>query len=540
MNDEPTTAPAAGGISRRQVIKSGAAGALALSGAGLAGRLAQAAGAATSGGKPAHGGTLTVGMITGGTAETMNPGISIAAADTVRCANLYDLLFYNAPDIKTLIPALALSAEHNGDASVWTFHLRDGVHWHDGKPFSADDVVWNFKTWGSTANFNHYLFASSVDFKRVRKRGRLVVEVPLIRPVAEFPSVFAFFAPFIIQNGATNASLRKHPIGTGPFMYQSFIPGTQSVMTRNPHYWANNGKPYVDKLVINSTFTDENSRLNALLGGQIQVSIGIPPTVAATQKHSTQLKILNSPSPDPECVLMRVDKGQFADVRVRQALKLIANREALAKQALDGYATPANDLIGVGCNHYLNLPAPKQDIEKAKSLLKAAGQSHLSFTLPTSAAFAGFVEGATIFAQQAAAAGVKVTVNQVPPSTYYTSAAGFLTRPICIDNGTTYTSLTTLYQTWYTKYAPFNETWWGHQKGGAAAENLINQAIAATNPSKAQNLWHEVQMQQYNQGGTLAFVNTNYLDATAPNIHGLVTTPVRNLNGYRLQDAWIA
>src|SRR5262249_6240434 len=114
MNDEPTTARVADGISRRQVIKSGAAGALALSGAGLAGRLAEAAGAATSGGKPVHGGTLTVGMITGGTAETLNPGIAIAAADGVRCAQLYDLLFYNAPDIKTLIPALALSAEHNG------------------------------------------------------------------------------------------------------------------------------------------------------------------------------------------------------------------------------------------------------------------------------------------------------------------------------------------------------------------------------------------------------------------------------------------
>jgi peptide/nickel transport system substrate-binding protein len=538
MEDEPIIPGGGNGISRRQVIKSGAAGALALSGAGWAGRLAASADAASS--KPVHGGTLTVGMITGGTAETMNPGIAIAAADTVRCAQLYDLLFYNAPDIKTLIPALAVAAEHNAKATVWTFHLRDGVHWHDGKPFGADDLVWNFKTWGSTANFNHYLFASSVDFKGVRKRGRLVVEVPLIRPVAEFPTVFPFFAPFIIQNGATNASLRKHPIGTGPFMYESFIPGTQSVMKRNPDYWANNGKPYVDKLVVNSTFTDENSRLNALLGGQIQVSIGIPPTVAATQKNSKQLKILRSASPDPECILMRVDKGQFADVRVRQALKLIANREALAKQALDGYAVPANDLIGVGCNYYLNLPVPKQDIEKAKSLLKAAGQQHLAFTLPTSAAFAGFVEGATIYAQEAAAAGVKVTVNQVPPSTYYTSAAGFLTRPICVDNATTNPSLTLLYQAWYTKYAPFNETWWGHQKGGAAAENLINQAIAATDRSKAESLWHEVQMQQFNQGGTMAFCNVDYLDATTSNIHGLVTTPVRNLNGYRLQDAWIA
>jgi peptide/nickel transport system substrate-binding protein len=537
MRDESTPSGGSAGVSRRHAIKSGVASALAVTGAGWAGGLAASADAAAAG-KPARGGTLTVGMITGGAAETVNPGIAIAAADTLRCAQLYDLLFYGAPDIKTLLPGLALSAEHNRNATKWTFHLRDGVHWHDGKPFGADDIVWNFTTWGSESNFNHALFANIVNFKGVRKVGRLTVEVPLLRPVAEFPSLFAFLGPFIIQNGATNAKLRAHPIGTGPFRYESFVPGTQSVFTRNPDYWEH-GRPFVDKLIVNSSFTDENARLNALLGGEIQVSVGIPATVAAAHRSSSQVKLLTSHSPDPECILMRVDKGPFADVRVRQALKLIADRKALCTTALDGYATPANDLIGVGCNYYLNLPTPQQDIEKAKSLLKAAGQEHLSFSLPTSNAFPGFVEAATIYAQQCAAAGVKVAVNQIPPATYYTSAAGFLTRPICIDNGTTYTSLTALYQTWYTAYAPYNETWWGHQKGGAAAEKLIDEAISATDPHKAAALWHEVQTQEYTQGGTLAFATTDYLDATTPNVHGLKTTPIRNLNGYRLLDGWI-
>jgi len=541
MSGEPThEGEAASGISRRQLIKRGVAGAFALSSAGWLNGLADSAHAAVEAATPTRGGTMTVGMITGGAAETLNPGLAISSVDTLRCHQLYDTLFQVAPDIKTLLPRLATSAEHNAKATLWTFHLRDGVLWHDGKPFTADDLVWNFKSWGSTNNYNHALFAGTVDFKGVRKRDRLTVEVPLLKPVAQFPTVFAFQEPFIIQNGATNATLRKHPVGTGPFMFETFVPGKQSVFKRNPHYWENNGKPYVDTVVINSSFSDENARLNALLGRQIDVSSWIPPAIAATQRSSNQLKLLTSHSSNPYCILMRVDKGAFADVRVRQALKLIADRSALVKQALAGFGVPANDLCGAGCAYYLDLPVPKQDIAKAKSLLKAAGQENLSFTLPTSNAVAGFVEGATVFAQQCAAAGVKVSVNQVPASTYYTSAGGFLTRPICMDNGTSNPSLTLLYQSWYTRDAPYNETWWGHQKGGAAVEKLIDEAIAATDPGKAADLWREVQLQQAHQGGTISYANADYIDACAPNVNGLKTTPVGNLNFGRLLDGWIA
>jgi peptide/nickel transport system substrate-binding protein len=538
MTAEPTRGETAARISRRELLGAGIAGALAVAGAGAAGSLERAEAAIDAGG-PVRGGTLSVGMITGGTAETLDPGVAIAAVDTLRCVQLYDTLFRIDPAIR-LRPGLAVAAEHDKKATSWTFRLRDGVRWHDGKPFTADDLVWNFRAWGSTANYNHALFAGAVDFKRVRKRGRLDVEVPLLRPLAEFPTVFAFLQPFIIQNGATEATLRQRPIGTGPFMFESFAAGKQSIFNRNPDYWEANAKPYVDTLVVNSTFTDENARLNALLGGQIDVSVGIPPTVARTHGSSNQLKLLRSHSPDPYCILMRVDKEPFADVRVRTALKHIADRPALVNQAFNGFGTVANDLIGVGCDYHLDLPPPKHDIEKAKALLKAAGQENLSFTLATSNAFAGFVEAATVFAQQAKQAGVQVTVNQIPAATYYTAAAGFLTRPISMDNGTTYPSLTTLYQTWYTRDAPYNETWWGHQPGGAVAEKRIDAAIAATDPKKAAALWHDVQLQQYEQGGTLAFGNIDYLDATSPKIHGLKTTPVRNLNGYRLLDAWIS
>jgi peptide/nickel transport system substrate-binding protein len=526
-------------ISRRQFVVGGAAGALALSGLACGSSDRPAASSAKKD-KPVRGGSFNVGMITAGAAETLNPGVAIALVDTLRCEQLYNLLFEPGPDIKSLVPRLATGAEPTKDATVWTFELRPEVEWHDGKPFGAEDVVYNFKLWGQSSNYNNALFAGTVDFKGVRKRGPLTVEVPLLKPVAQFPSILSFSEPFIVQAGATEASLRKNPIGTGPFKFESFEPGKQSVFVRNPNYWEGDGKPYVDTVVINSSFADETARLNALLGGQLNVVSWLPPTVASTHKSNKRLKLLTSHSPDPYVILMRVDKGPFADVRVRQALKLLADRPALVETALSGWGEPANDLIGVGCQYYLDLPAPEQDIEKAQSLLKAAGQADLEFTLPTSNAVPGFVEAATVYAQQCSKAGVKVNVQNVPPSTYYTPAAGFLTRPICMDNGTTYQSLTLLYQSWYAAGAPYNETWWGHQPGGEAAQKLISNAIGELDEAKAEDLWHEVQMQQYNEGGTLAYANVDCIDAVAPNVHGLTTTPARNLNNGRLLDGWIA
>lgn len=529
------------GITRRHLVGAGAAGALALSGIACGSSSSSSPSSSTTSapGKPVKGGTFTVGMITGGPSETLNPGLAIALVDTLRCHQLYDTLFNPGADIHTLVPRLAVSAEPNKDATVWTLHLRSGVQWHDGKPFGANDIVYNFKLWGESSNYNNALFAGTVDFKGVKSVGPLAVQVPLLTPVAQFPSILSFQEPFIVQDGATNASLRKHPIGTGPFMFQSFEPGKQSVFVRNPHYWEGGEKPYVDKVVIISSFSDESARLNALLSGQINVSSWVPPNVAAEQKSSSQIKLLQSHSPDPYVIFMRVDKGPFADVRVRQALKALADREALVKEALVGFGQPGNDLVGVGTQYYLDLPTPPPDVEKAKSLLKAAGQENLTFNLPTSDAVPGFVEAATVYAQQAAQAGVKVNVMNVPAATYYTSAAGFLTRPIAMDNGTTYQSLTLLFQTWYAKGAPYNETWWGHQAGGASAEKLIAEAIGALDQSKAQDLWHEAQTQQYSAGGTLVYATADYIDAVAPNIHGLTTTPAGNLNLGRLLDGWI-
>jgi peptide/nickel transport system substrate-binding protein len=525
---------AADRLTRRRFIVVGSQGAAALGGAGLlaaCGGAKQKAktGSGTSGtpatGKPVKGGTLTVGMVTAGVAETMNPAKSVNLSDLLRIAQLYDQLFTVGPDVKTLVPRLALSAEPNKDATVWTLHLRDGVKWHDGKPFGADDVIYTLNLWADPTSNAHGQVAGLVDFKNVRKRGPLVVEIPLVRPTGQFPSVLTFNQQVILQNGATNQQINSKPVGTGPFKFESFDPGQQSVFLANPDYWEP-GRPYVDKLVVNSSFSDEKSRQNALLSGAVDVSPFLPPLVAKQLASSQQATLLTSHSVVQYWFLMRVDQGPFADRRVRQAMKLIADRQAL---------------IGVGTQYYASdLPQREQDIEKAKSLLKSAGQENFSFVLPTADALPGFNPSATLFAQQAAKAGVNVKVQQVSPNTYYTPAGGFLKRPIGLDLGAPFQSLTEVYRTFFTSSAPFNETFWGKQDGGAAAAKLIDEAIAATDAKKAAELWGEVQRQQYDDGGVLGWANADDLVAVRPNVRGIKVAQEGYMNYFRLADSWIA
>src|SRR5579871_6998082 len=396
-------------LTRRSVMARGAQAALAFAGASLLGSEGVALAASST--KPVRGGTFTVGMLTAGPAETVNPAAAVNLSDLLRIGQLYDLLFTIAPDNKTLVPQLALSAEPNKNATVWTIQLRKGVRWHDGSPFSADDVIWTLKAWADPTSHANGAVLGLVDFNSIRKRGPLTVEVPLLRPTGQFPSTLTLNQQVMLKAGTTKAQLNTRPVGTGPFAFQSFTPGQQSVFVANRHYWQP-GLPYVDKLVVNSSFAAETARLDALLSGAINISPFLPPLVAKQIAASSGATLLRSPSTVQYWFLMRVDRGPFADVRVRQAMKLIADRPALVAGALAGYGTVANDLIGVDTQYYASdLPQRHQDIEQAKSLLKAAGKEGFAFTLPTCDALPGFNPSATLFAQQAAAAGVKVNVQ---------------------------------------------------------------------------------------------------------------------------------
>jgi peptide/nickel transport system substrate-binding protein len=236
---------------------------------------------------------------------------------------------------------------------------------------------------------------------------------------------------------------------------------------------------------------------------------------------------------------MRVDKGPFADNRVREAFKLLIDRKAMVSGALSGLGTVANDLVGPYCKYYAQDLTREQDVDKAKALFKAAGVSGQTFNWPTANVFPGMVESATILADQATAAGIKIAVQPGSPGTYFTSAAGAYTRFASQNVMQPSASLAANYRALLTGGAPYNDTQWGHQSpGGAQADALISRAIGAADPGVAHNLWRQVQQQQFDQGGYVVWGNLPYIDLAAKNVRGLKASGGLNFNLFRFCDGW--
>ena len=535
--------------SGRGAVMLGATGLLASCGGGTstgatsAGLLPVSAG----GGTPVKGGTFTVGVLGAGASEQLYPGSVGGPADYVRIQQLYDNLFNISSDSSLgILPALALSAEPNHDATVWTFKLRDGVHWHNGKSFTADDVVYTFTVaWQSPLSFASPALTPFVDFKQVRKVDQLTVEVPLLRPCAQFPTMFTFLsaATWIVPVGSTPAELARQPVGTGPFKYVSFTPGQQSIFEANREYWEE-GKPYVDRVVVNSSFSDDTALLNALLAGQINVLTPISYSQAKQYQHSSQITLLGSPGHTGNFAFMRVDAGPFADVRVRQAMKLLVDRELMVQNVLYGFGSVGTDRTPQATNslqYAPTLPPASYDPERAKSLIKAAGADGMTATFDTSAINGTFVPSATLIAQEAAKVGIRLNVNVIPTSTYYTPASGYAKRHLGQDVAGEVSSLTAAYiaATW--AGAPYGETYWGTQKpGGPPADKLMFDAVGAITPAHATALWKQVEDLQVREGGYINWGYGDVLDAVAPSVRGLRESPSWNLNNYRLLDGWLA
>ncbi len=265
-----------------------------------------------------------------------------------------------------------------------------------------------------------------------------------------------------------------------------------------------------------------------------------PFALAREQLKQGKLAVLGSPSLLTYPFVMRVDQGPFADVRVRRAMKLVADRQALVDVALSGMGSVQNDLFGAGLPDYASDLTISRDVDQARSLIKQAGLQNHTFTLRTSAFASGVVEAATLFAQQASAAGIKIDIKQESPANYFTPAGGLLSDPLrqsyYLANG----SLNTYYSEFLSSSSSINETYWGHQPGGDRAWKLIDQAAAATDPALAKELWHEVQVQQAQEGGFLIWGNAYSVNLVAPHVNGLRETPLGALDDGHLMDCWIA
>lgn len=474
--------------------------------------------------EPKKGGTLRV-AVPGGAADSLDPHRTQGqVSDIVRFTNLFDGLTEYTPDAEIRL-VLAETFTPNEAADEWIVKLRNGIKCHDGREFTADDVIFSVKRLLDPANpTKGASLIRFVDADRLEKVDSHTVRFRLKQAYGPFKDVWA---NRYLRMVPANFDPAK-PVGTGPFRVQAFTAGQQSTFERFDGYFRE--PAFADRLVI-VNINENAASINALRGGQVDISYSLPFAEARTIESNPRLKLLNNPSGLYIPIYMRTDIEPFNDVRVRKAMRLIADRNQLVKVALAGFGETANDMVGryTTCG-VTDVPKREQNIAEAKALLEAAGKSNLSVELAAVNGTAGMVECAQVFAQQAKAAGVNITVRVLDQGAYLAKYAEW---PMGVDFlNDTYLALAARS---LLPSGTFNTTHWNDPE----FVELANKAFATSDDAKRCDIVNKMRAIEWERGGNIVWGFANILNAYSAKVNGLTPYKVDSAL-YHLRMAWLA
>ncbi|WP_019585610.1 ABC transporter substrate-binding protein [Deinococcus apachensis] len=325
-------------------------------------------------------------------------GISIAVQ-----RQIYDTLVDFKDGTTDPIPGLATSWKANANATQWTFTLRKNVKFHDGTPFNADAVVFNVNRWWDKNNafgfrnqgrtyeiwgqlMGGYKGDATSVLKSVTKVNDSTVRFDLNKPSTVFPSVigagyFGIASPTAIrQQGAKYGTPASKPVGTGPFIFQSWRTGDRITLTPNKAYWG--AKPKVDSLVVRS-IKDASQRLNELKAGTIDFANDLTPDSLKSVQADKNLVAVKRPSFNVGFLSLNNRNQYLKNDKVRQAISMAINKDAIVEAFWPGLGISSASFLPpvLAWANSKNVPADyKFDPQAAKKLLAEAGYPN-GFTL---------------------------------------------------------------------------------------------------------------------------------------------------------------
>lgn len=514
-------------FSRRRFLST-ASGGLALLGAGALSACGTGSAVSRPSGPPRRGGTLRVGVTGGGAADTLDPHIPATNPDIARTINLYEPLLGRDHDYN-LEFLVAESLTPSPDARVWTATLRDGIRFHDGRPVTSADVVATFARITDPDDPKNGAASLQDILDEVVPSGDRTVEFRLTEPVSVFDDFLAQYSLGVVP---ADFDLND-PIGTGPFRVSTFTEGLQSTFLRNEYYWRE-GQPYVDELIL-TNFAEDDARINALLSTQVDAIDQVPVALVEVLRSDPRIRVFTSETGTWLPFTMRVDRPPFDDVRVRQALRLVVDRDQMINQVVSGKARLGNDLYSPFDPAYAKeIPQRRADFAKARQLLAEAGKENLRIELVTAPIQAGVVEAAQVFQQQAKQAGVTVDIRRLDTTTFF---------------GDNYTKWDFAQSFYYTRNylpqvaasslpdSPYNETHFNDPE----FISLIKRARGTVDRAKRDALLEQAQRIEHELGGNIIWGFVDTVDAHQVYVAGF--EPDRtgiSLSKYQFRQVWLA
>ncbi len=479
---------------------------------------------------PKKGGHFRVGLGHGSTTDSNDPATF---------ENLYSQMLgaasrNNLTEVDQngkLVPDLAESFDASPDAKTWSFKLRKGVEFSNGKTMTSADVI---------ASINHHRGKDSKSAAKkllepiveMKADGKNAIVITLKDGNADFPYIISDYHVAIMPAQGDDVDW-KSGIGTGGYMQQSYEPGVRATLKRNPNYFKS-GMAHFDTAEM-ITIADVAARTNALTTGEIDAMDKVDLKTAHLLKRRKGLKILETSGNQHYTFAMRCDTPPFDNVHVRQALKYAIDREAIIKTVLKGHGSLGNDHPIGSSNEYhaSSLPQRGYDIDKAKFHLKKAGLSSLKVDLSAAdAAFAGAVDAAVLYKEHAAPAGIDINVVREPNDGYWSKV--WMKKPWCAVYWGGRPTADWMFTTAYAADAAWNDSFWKHDR----FNELLLKARAELDLKKRGDMYVEMQTIVSDDGGVLVPMFANYVMAMNDKVqHGPVAANW-SMDGFKAIERW--
>ena len=482
---------------------------------------------------PKKGGKLRLGLKGANTSDTWD-GRTHSDSYMINMAHgcVFECLTEVQSDGK-LTGELAESWSASPDAKVWTFKLRKGVKFHNGKSFGADDVIasLNMHTAEGAKSAAKPIVEPITQMKKINEHE---VELTLKAGNADFPFLLSDYHILIYPAGMIEEAISKG-IGTGPYRVISFDPGVRTVAKLvDDHHLADQSGYFEEIEAI--AISDDAARTNALITGQVDVINNIDKKSIPLLKANPNVQIAEVTGNQHYTFPMMVDVEPFGDVNVRKALKYACNREEMVAKVLLGHGAIGNDSPIGPANQYINTDFEQlaYDPDKSKFYLKKAGLSSLKVDLSASdAAFNGAVDAAQLYQNSARAAGIEINVVQEPADGYWSNV--WLKKPWCACYWSGRATEDWMFSTTYERGVPWNDTGWDNER----FQKLLLEARAELNSGKRKQMYGEMQQLVSQEGATIIPMFANYIDAYSNNItHGPVLGNLWMLDNSRIAKRW--
>ena len=508
------------GISRRGLLQSGAA-------AGVLAATGLPAKAQTRGGK------LTAGL---GGANTSDSWDGRTHSDIFMIASAHGCVFDCLTEVAadgSLVGELAESWEASADAKTWTFNLRQGVTFHNGKSFGVDDVIASLQMHigEDSKSAAKPIVEAIVEMNKITEHQ---VQFVLASGNADFPYLMSDYHILMFPAGQIEEAI-ANGIGTGLYQVTSFDPGVRMTASRYADHYKGDDAGFFDEVEY-IAINDNTARMNALMTGQVDTINRIDFKTEALLKANPALRIQEVTGNQHYSMPMLTDVAPFDDVNIRKALKYGINRQEMVDKILLGHGAVGNDTpIGPANQYYhSDMEQLAYDPDKAKFYLQQAGLTELNIDFSASnAAFEGAVDAGQLYQASAAAGGININVIQEPSDGYWSNV--WLNKPFCACYWSGRATEDWMFSTAYEEGVPWNDSQWD-SNDSARFQELLLAARAELDTDTRQAQYFEMQEILRDEGGVLVPMFANYVQA----VNNRISSPDTIGNLWQMDNARMA